>query len=59
MNYKVHVNAMVSDETTGFEAGIDINVKGGQNIATVGQAVQTAIEIVSPQVIVAPEPSQE
>ena len=59
MNYKVHVNAMVSDETTGFEAGIDINVKGGQNIATVGQAVQTAIEIVSPEVKVAPEPSQE
>lgn len=48
MKYVVHVNAMVTDETVGFEAGIDITVNGGANVGTVGQAVQTALDIVSP-----------
>ena len=48
MKYVVHVNALVSDEAAEFEAGIDITVKGGANVGTVGQAVQTALDIVSP-----------
>ena len=48
MKYAVHVNAMVTDETVGFEAGIDITVRGGANVGTVGQAVQTALDIVKP-----------
>ena len=48
MKYVVHVNALVSDEASGFKAGIDISVTDGANVGTVGQAVQTALDIVSP-----------
>lgn len=57
MNYKIHVNAMVSDETTGFKAGIDISVENGGDFTAVGNALQTAIETVSPAKGV--EPSEQ
>lgn len=53
MNYKIHVNAKVTDPS-GFEAGIDISVQNGGNFNDVGAALQTAIEMVSPQKVVVP-----
>lgn len=45
LDYRIHVNGKAEDAEKGFKCGFDISVINGGDAAAVGEAVQTAIDM--------------
>lgn len=50
MDYKIHLNGVVSDDQKGFKCGIDIVVENGGSFADVGNAINEAVNAMASKV---------
>lgn len=58
-NYKINVVGTVHDTETHFKCGFDITVENGGSVENIGKSMQSAIDKMAEQAIVASVPTKE